>query len=337
MTQATLFLDLDGAVLRAEEKVLLTKPHIGGIILFGRNTESADQVAKLIRSIRDIRPELIISIDQEGGRVQRLKEGVTRLPPVQSVAALYSADPQKGLSAANELGYLMAAEMRMLDIDLSFAPVLDVDYGRNLVIGNRAFAMDHHSVSALSAAYIRGMKSAGMAATGKHFPGHGWANADTHLSDAVDEREFEELWATDMLPFRQAIDRGIEAMMFAHVFYPRCAEQPAGYSAFWMQDILRDRLGFKGFVFSDDLSMKAAHSAGGYAQRAKKAVNSGCQVLLCCNDRKGTIEVLSYLESIELDGVINLAPLKGAQWNVDRVRLMSAQVLAKQLMDLDNA
>ena len=333
MTEATLFLDLDGVELTPDEVELLQHPLIGGVILFGRNTQSALQVEQLVKSIRLVSPDCIISIDQEGGRVQRLKEGVTLLPPVQSLKGIYEQNRDQGLEAASQLGYLMAAEMRMLDIDLSFAPVLDIDYDRNTVIGNRAFATSFEQVAALSEAYIQGMACAGMAATGKHFPGHGWANADTHLNDAVDEREFEQLLSEDLVPFIKAIDNGMQAMMFAHVLYPSCDPSPAGYSAFWMQDVLRDKLGFKGIVFSDDLSMKAAHSAGGYAQRAEKAIRAGCQALLCCNDRVGTKEVLSHLESIRCLPLEGISTLKGKEWVVDEARLSLSRDLAKELMD----
>ncbi len=333
MAQATLFLDLDGTELSAEESALLTRPHIGGVILFGRNTQTAKQVAELIQAIRGIRPDLVISIDQEGGRVQRLKNGVTILPPVNVLSQVYSLDKAKGLSAARQMGYLMAAEMRLLDIDLSFAPVLDVNYDRNTVIGDRAFANDHLTVCALSAEYIEGMRDAGMSATAKHFPGHGWADADTHHNDAIDERTFEQLWNTDMLPFREAICNGVEGMMFAHVLYPNCASDPAGYSDYWMKEVLRERLAFTGFVFSDDLSMKAAQAAGGYKQRAEKAIAAGCQVLLCCNDRSGTIEVLNYLESLGCEDTLDLGELKGSAWQVDNTRLSEARLLVKELMD----
>ncbi|MEM5536282.1 beta-N-acetylhexosaminidase [Neptuniibacter pectenicola] len=333
MMQASLFLDLDGIELTSAESKLLQHPLIGGVILFGRNTESASQVKVLVKQIRELRPDVIISIDQEGGRVQRLKEGVTLLPPVQCVYDLFNVDKAEGARAAAQLGYLMAAEMRLLDIDLSFAPVLDVDYGRNTVIGNRAFATDYQAVTPLSEAYISGMADAGMAATGKHFPGHGWANADTHHGDAVDDRSFSQLWDTDMQPFKRAIDNGMEAMMFAHVLYPECDAAPAGYSTFWMQKILRERLGFSGIIFSDDLSMKAAHSVGGYAQRAERALQAGCQAILCCNDRTGTMEILAYLETSGCTPLPELVKLKGSDWTVEHERLASARLLAKKLMD----
>jgi len=333
MSEVTLFLDLEGTELTAEEKGLLKHPFIGGVILFARNTESAEQVAALVASMRAIREELVVSIDQEGGRVQRLKQGVTVLPPVKAISHKYAASSE-GLNAAKELGYLMAAELRELDVDLSFAPVLDVDYGRNTVIGNRAFGEDYKTVTEISTAYIDGMRSAGMSATGKHFPGHGWADADTHHADAVDGRSFDELWSTDMVPFRQAVDNDLEAMMFAHVLYPECNPSPAGFSSFWLGDILREKMGFGGVIFSDDLSMKAAHSAGSYAQRAEKAIASGCQALLCCNERQGTLEILEYLEGADEKPLQEICSLRGKEWDRDEPRLDAARVLANDLLDV---
>lgn len=332
MTEATLFLDLDGTVLTSEEEQLLTEPLIGGVILFARNTQSAEQVKQLVESIRAIRPDLIISIDQEGGRVQRLKEGVTRLPPVQSLRKLFERDSEEGLKAAENLAYLMAAEMRALDIDISYAPVLDIDYGHNEVIGDRAFSNNADDVIAISGAYIKGMSDAGMAVTGKHFPGHGWVSNDTHLEGAVDLRSFDDLWEKDLKPFRHGIEKNIEAMMLAHVSYPQCDEQPAGYSAFWLKDILKEKLGFKGIIFSDDLCMKAAHSAGSYSDRAKAALDAGCEALLCCNERAGTLEILEYMKAAGCEPLFSISRLKGRSWTPDSGRLKVAQNLASKLM-----
>jgi len=334
MDSATLFLDLDGTELTDEEVQLLRDPLIGGVILFGRNTQSAAQVADLVQSIRAVHPGSIISIDQEGGRVQRLKEGVCRLPPVQSLNKIYLDDPEKGLQAARDLGYLMAAEMRNLDIDLSFAPVLDIDYGHNDVIGNRAFSNTVDGVIALSSAYIQGMSDAGMSATGKHFPGHGWVNSDTHLEGAVDERSFETLWNADLKTFRVAIENKIEAMMLAHVVYPECDDQPAGFSGYWLRQVLVEKLGFEGVVFSDDLSMKAAQAAGSYQERVIASLAAGCQAILCCNERQGTLEILEYMHSVNCSPLDSLARLKGRAWNVDEKRLQVARLLAKRLLAL---
>lgn len=334
MSEVTLFLDLEGTELTVEERQLLKNPLIGGVILFGRNTLNAQQVARLVKDIRQVSPGIIISLDQEGGRVQRLKDGVTRLPAVKALASRYENDPEQGLSAAKKMGYLMATELRSLDIDLSFAPVLDIDYGRNSVIGDRAFACHFEAVSALSHAYIKGMRDAGMVATGKHFPGHGWANADTHLHDAIDDRTFEEIWATDLVPFRDAVENGVEAMMFAHVVYPQCDPSPAGFSRFWIDEVLRKQIGFSGVVFSDDLSMKAAQSAGSYASRADQAIASGCQALLCCNERRGTLDILAYLEAENLKPLKQLESLRGRAATVESLQLESARSLANEMLDV---
>ena len=271
------------------------RPQVAGVILFGRNTQSAEQTARLAAEIHSIRDDLIVSVDQEGGRVQRLRDGVTRLPPMAALGRLYQKDAEKAQSAAREVGYLMAAELRSLGVDLSFAPVLDLDYGRNTVIGDRAFALKSDQKVALAVAFVGGMHEAGMAATGKHFPGHGWADADTHSSDALDRRDFEEIWEQDLVPFRKLVEAGLDAVMPAHVLYPACSEQPAGFSPFWLQEVLRNRMAFKGVIFSDDLTMKAAHAVGGYAERAAWALRAGCDVLLPCNNRDGALEVTEYL------------------------------------------
>lgn len=332
MAEATLFLDLEGEALTSDEQLLLKEPLIGGVILFARNTQSAEQVKRLVQEIRAIRSDTIISIDQEGGRVQRLKEGVTLLPAVQSLKNLYKQNTQEGLNAAKELAYLMAGEMRALGIDISYAPVLDIDYGHNEVIGDRAFSDNVDEVIALSEAYISGMNDAGMAVTGKHFPGHGWVRNDTHHEGAVDTRSFDALWVTDLKPFRQGVASKIEAMMLAHVTYPECDELPAGYSNFWLDEILKKRLGYKGIIFSDDLCMKAAHSAGSYTDRAKAAIEAGCQALLCCNEREGTLAILEYMKSIGCLPLKSISNLKGREWVLDESRMNEARALAVRLL-----
>lgn len=329
MSEVSLFFDLDGVELTVDERELLKHPLIGGVILFARNTKSAEQVAQLVKQIRQINPEAILSIDQEGGRVQRLKTGVTSLPPVQ---AIHKHNCEQNV--AMELGWLMAVELGNIGIDISFAPVLDLDYGHNAIIGNRAFATDIDSVISLSSAYIKGMKQAGMAATGKHFPGHGWVKNDTHLSSAIDERSFAEIWDTDIQPFHRAISQGMEAIMLAHVNYPACDANPAGFSSFWLQEILRNRMNFKGIIFSDDLSMKAAASVGGYVQRAICAIEAGCQVLLCCNERQGVLDILNYLEHSK-NTVLSLQSLKSKyKGKLNKNRLKSARILAEKLEEI---
>lgn len=337
MGQGTLFIDIDGTVLSDDDRRLLENPHVGGVILFGRNTIESDETARLAAAVHAVRDDLIVSIDQEGGRVQRLRRGVTRLPPMASLGHVYQRDSREALGYAREVGYLMAAELRMLDIDVSFAPVLDVDYGRNDVIGDRAFALTPQQISVLAAAFVTGMSEAGMAATGKHFPGHGWVDADTHHKDARDVRSFDDIWAQDLIPFRNLLSAGLEGIMPAHVVYPACSDNPAGFSEFWLQDVLRNKLAFEGVIFSDDLSMKAAHSAGGYRQRAEMALLAGCDVLLPCNSREGALEVLAYLEEQAFAPVAALSRMRGRVFVPNAERLGQAAGLCEQLWaEVDN-
>ncbi|MCO4756937.1 MAG: beta-N-acetylhexosaminidase, partial [Oceanospirillaceae bacterium] len=262
---------------------------------------------------------------------QRLREGVTRLPPMAALGRVFQRDENEAVDSAREVGYLMAAELRLLDVDVSFAPVLDVDYGRNSVIGDRAFACDAQQISALAAAFIAGMREAGMAAAGKHFPGHGWADADTHHKDALDNRSFDEIWQQDLVPFRALIAGGMEGIMPAHVLYSGCSDMPAGFSDFWLRQVLREKLGFDGVIFSDDLSMKAAHTAGGYRQRAEAALVAGCNVLLPCNNREGALEVLAYLEEQDCAPVVSLKQMRGRQFSADVDRMRHGAELCQSL------
>lgn len=305
-----LMLDLNGLSLESEEQELIQNPQVGGIILFARNYESTDQVQQLIQQIREIRREIIIAVDQEGGRVQRFKSGVTRLPPLRQLGETYKHSPEQALQDAEELGWLMASEVTSLGVDISFAPVLDMDFGRSEVIGDRAFASDPQHIVALARAYIRGMKLAGMAATGKHFPGHGWVEADSHIAIPVDERPLAEIEQADMVPFR-ALATELAGIMPAHVIYSQVDEQPAGFSSFWIQQQLRETLGFKGVVFSDDLTMEGAKVAGGFADRAAAAIAAGCDMVLVCNHREGAIEVLDWLDKAEI--AVNQARFKALQ------------------------
>lgn len=331
MGQGTLFIDIDGIELSDADCRLLENPHVGGVILFGRNTLQAEQTARLSQSVHALRDDLVVSIDQEGGRVQRLREGVTRLPPMAALGQVFQRDQSEALDSAREVGYLMAAELRLLDVDVSFAPVLDVDYGRNGVIGDRAFACDAQQISALAAAFVVGMREAGMAATGKHFPGHGWADADTHHKDALDNRSFDDIWQQDLVPFRALVAAGMEGIMPAHVLYPACSDMPAGFSDFWLRQVLRERLGFDGVIFSDDLSMKAAHTAGGYRQRAEAALVAGCNVLLPCNNREGALEVLAYLEEQACVPVASLKRMRGQSFAADVNRMRRGAELCQSL------
>lgn len=290
-TLGPVMIDVEGHALHQTEIDRLRAPATGGVILFRRNYESPTQINQLIRSIRTTRPELLIAVDHEGGRVQRFREGFTRLP----AASVYEHQSQPEL--VEQAGWLMAAELRAVDVDFSFAPVLDVECGISQVIGDRAFSQKPDRVASLALAFAKGMRRAGMAAVGKHFPGHGGVVEDSHLALPVDTRSFEEIEARDLIPFRTLLAFGIEGIMPAHVIYEKVNAHPAGFSAFWIQEILRKRLGFRGAVFSDDLSMAGAAYAGGYTDRAHLALQAGCDMVLVCNAPGAAEEVLVALEN----------------------------------------
>lgn len=297
MPLGPVMLDLPGTELSAEDRELLRHPAVGGVILFARNYRDPPQLAALTAAIRAVRqPPLLIAVDQEGGRVQRFRSGFQRLPPAGYYASLYPQSPPAARQAAQSLGWLMAAELQAVGVDFSFAPVLDVDCGISSVIGDRAFGQQAQVVSDLSAAWMQGVRLAGMASVGKHFPGHGGVSADSHLALPRDERSFGQLWQDDLAPFRHLIGMGLEAVMPAHVVYPCVDEEmPAGFSRRWLQDILRGQLGFQGAVFSDALDMAAAAVAGDFVDRAKAALAAGCNQLLVCNNRPAALAVVDAL------------------------------------------
>lgn len=284
-----LMIDVAGLQLTDLERDRLRHPLVGGLILFARNYESPEQLAGLTAEIHALRsPPLPIAIDHEGGRVQRCREGFTRLPPMRRLGELWDRDPQAALTAAGQMAYVLAAELRACGVDLSFTPVLDLDWGRSSVIGDRSFHGDPAVVAELAGALIAGLRRAGMAACGKHFPGHGWVEADSHIALPVDPRRLEEL-APDIAPYRRL---SLDAVMPAHVIYSQVDHRPAGFSPVWMR-LLRDELGFAGVIFSDDLSMAAAGVAGGIIDRCAAAWNAGCDLLLVCNAPEAVGEVLA--------------------------------------------
>ncbi|NIB41282.1 beta-N-acetylhexosaminidase [Pseudomaricurvus alkylphenolicus] len=297
MTIGPVILDLEGTSLTEEEKDLLQHPAVGGVIIFSRNIDGYAQLQQLLASVRELRSELLLCVDQEGGRVQRCRDGFTRLPPMQVFDRLYHQDPAQALTLARDCGWLMAAEVIDIGFDLSFAPVLDVDDNFCSVIGDRAFSADAQAVAKLGAAFIEGSRTAGMAMTGKHFPGHGSVRGDSHLLLPVDDRELTEICNRDLVPFER-LSKQLDAVMPAHILFPKIdADKPVGFSAVWLQTILRQQLGFEGVVFSDDLAMAGATGVGSFAQRAELALQAGCDMVLVCNHRDGAREVLEQLPS----------------------------------------
>ena len=283
-----IIIGLSGTELAAHERDWLQHDACAGVCLFTRNFASRAQVAELSAAIRGAAPRpLLITVDQEGGRVQRFREGYSALPPLQTFETEYARDPQAALAMAEEHAWLMASEVRASGVDLSFAPVVDLSRG-NRAIGNRAFAADPQVVAEFTRAYIRGMHAVGMAATLKHFPGHGTVLEDTHFDDAADPRPLQQIRDEDLVPFVAGIDAGADAVMMAHVRYPAVAPEPAGFSSYWINDILRGDIanggmGFRGVVFSDDIGMAAANTAGGVKAKIDAHLDAGCDVVLACH------------------------------------------------------
>jgi beta-N-acetylhexosaminidase len=289
-------LDLLGTDLSAEERELLLHPQCGGVVLFTRNYVVPDQLADLCATLHALKsPPLLIAVDHEGGPVQRFRPGFTPLPPCAALGRWHAEDAAAALSLAQACGLVMAWELRRAGVDLSFAPVLDLDLGVSAVIGERAFHRQPETVTALASAYIDGMREAGMAAVGKHFPGHGSVGADSHLEIPIDPRPYDDIAGRDLIPFARLARGALDGIMPAHVVYPAVDQRPAGFSPLWLKRVLRGALGFEGVVVSDDLSMAGAAGAGGYPERAAAALEAGCDVLLVCNNPSGAAQVLAAL------------------------------------------
>ena len=299
MTLGPLMVDLKGPSMAPEEREILRHPLVGGVILFTRNYVDPEQLTALVAAIHHVRtPPLIVAVDQEGGRVQRFRNGFSPLPAVRRIGQAYDLNVRQGLDLARHLGWLMAAELRSHGVDISFAPCVDLDYGVSEVIGDRAFHARADAVSQLAVAYVHGMRQAGMAATAKHFPGHGAVVADSHHSLPVDRRDLPDL-EEDLTPYRRLIANGLPAVMAAHVVFPAVDPAPASLSARWIRDVLRGEMRFHGVVFSDDLSMGGASAAAGdVVSRARQALSAGCDMLPVCNNRP-SVEAL--LERLNVD------------------------------------
>ncbi len=313
MSLGPVMLDVVGTELSADDIRRLQHPLVGGVILFKRNYISNAQLKALTASIHAVRqPPLLIAVDHEGGRVQRFRDGFTKIPPMREFGKIWDSNPKKAKELATDAGWILAAELRAHGVDFSFTPVLDMDYGDSLVIGDRAFHLNPQAISDLAFALMQGLKKGGMPAVGKHFPGHGFVVADSHVSMPVDEREFDDIAQHDMQPFRMLIDDGIQAIMPAHVIYQKVDDKPAGFSARWLQKILRERLGFNGVIFSDDLSMEAATAGGNVTTRVFAALNAGCDMVLLCNQPEMADELLANLQwTISAQSISRLARMHG--------------------------
>ncbi|WAG77158.1 beta-N-acetylhexosaminidase [Metapseudomonas furukawaii] len=331
--QGSLMLDIGGTWLTAEDRQILRQPEVAGLIIFARNIESPRQVRELCASIRAVRPDLILAVDQEGGRVQRLRQGFLRLPAMRALA-----DNDNAEQLSEQCGWLMATEVLAAGLDISFAPVLDLDHQRSAVVGSRAFEGDPERAARLAGAFIRGLRGAGMAATGKHFPGHGWAEADSHVAIPVDERELDEIRRSDLVPFAR-LAAELDGVMPAHVVYPKVDDQPAGFSRRWLQDILRAELKFSGVIFSDDLSMAGAHVVGDAAERIEAALTAGCDMGLVCNDRASAELALERLQRLGAKPPASLARMRrrafpGTEYRQDPRWLRAVAALREaQLID----
>jgi beta-N-acetylhexosaminidase len=295
MNKASIMLDIEGFSLSIEDRALIKSKHVGGIILFSRNFESREQLIDLCFEIKSIKPEILIATDQEGGRVQRFKEGFSIIPSMQRLGDLVAHDLEGGLSLCRRVGWLMASEMIATGIDISFAPVLDLDKDTSSVIGDRSFSEQIDIVISSAKAFIFGMAEAGMASTGKHFPGHGGIEEDSHLVTPIDNRSLSDLESNDLIPYRELVEV-LDGVMTAHITFPKIDASVVSFSSEWIQTVLRENLNFQGMVFSDDLTMKGADTAGNYTNKAKLSVNAGCDMILICNDRDGAKEILKFFE-----------------------------------------
>ena len=308
-----LMIDIEGAALSSHDIELIENPHVGGLILFERNFVSKNQLIDLCAQIKSVKKNILVSIDQEGGRVQRLRQEFTNLPSMQTLGDI--ADKTKNYSLLNDVGWLMASELIATGIDISFAPVIDVDRQTSSIIGCRSFSEMPEKVSQFAHEFINGMNKAGMQATGKHFPGHGSIEEDSHLTLPIDNRSLAQLMGHDLIPYFDLKD-ALSAIMCAHILFPKIDKTNAGFSPYWIQEILKKKIGFKGVIFSDDLSMKGA-SGFSYADRVRISLDAGCDMVLICNNREGAIEAIKYMENNNITtsgSIASMMPKKKLSW-----------------------
>ena len=309
--QARAIIDIAGTGPTAQEAKRLLHPCVAGVIFFSRNFENPKQLNAMVAELETLRPSLLFCVDHEGGRVQRFRQGFTRIPSMGSIGTLWDKDQAAALSAAAAAGFVIAAELSAYRIDFSFAPVLDLDYGRSAVIGDRAFHRDPDAVGRLAAAFVAGLRDGGMPSVGKHFPGHGHVIADSHLAVPVDARPVDEIIRDDLLPYRAAIAAGLHGIMPAHVVYEQADHQAAGFSRFWLNTVLRGQLGYDGVIFSDDLSMVGASAAGNVSARASCALAAGCDVVLLCNSPSEQDELLETLKEAPCSSHRTIESMRG--------------------------
>ncbi len=326
MSMGPVMLDIDGLALSPADRDLLREPAVGGVILFARNFESAEQIAALVAEIRALRsPPVLIAVDHEGGRVQRFRDGFTDMPPMRHIGREYDQDSESGLEIARQAGWIIASELRSVGVDLCFAPCVDLDWGVSEIIGDRSFHREPDAVGELAGAFARGLRSAGMVAVAKHFPGHGAVVADSHLKLPVDRREYGSI-LDDMRPYERLIRTGVIAgVMLAHIVYQEIDSQPAGFSNYWTQRELRSRLGFGGAVFCDDLGMQATRDFGTMPERARLALDAGCDMILVCNDRDAAQQAVVALKDYSNPlSLVRLARLHGTG-NPQRESLLESE------------
>lgn len=316
-------LDVVGIELTQEDRERLMHPLAGGVILFSRNYDSPEQLACLTTDIHALRsPPLIVAVDHEGGRVQRFRKGFTAIPPMRELGKAWDQNRPQARHLAHDVGFILAAELRAHGIDLSFTPVLDVDYGNSSVIGDRALHSDPQAIVELGRALVQGLREGGMNAVGKHFPGHGHVSADSHRELPIDDRPYSVIEGSDLVPFRRLIESGIGGIMPAHVIYPQVDRWPAGFSQAWLRNILRGQLGFDGIVFSDDLNMQGASVAGDIVERAAVALAAGCDMILACNSATAADELLDRLDyAMPAVSLARLARMHGRQRAENMIKL----------------
>jgi beta-N-acetylhexosaminidase len=338
MSLGPIMLDIEGTQLTIDDKRRLQHPLTGGVILFTRNYLSLRQLTELTTEIHSLRtPSLLIAVDHEGGRIQRFRKDFTRLPAMRELGIIWDEHPVRARHLAQLTGYVLAAELRACGVDLSFTPVLDIDHGQSSIIGNRAFHRKPQAIGGLAHSLMLGLKQGGMVAIGKHFPGHGYIQADSHIEIPVDKRTYADIEMDDLIPFRQMIDFGLTSIMPAHIIYPKVDSQPAGFSKVWLQEVLRTELGFDGCIFSDDLSMEGAAVAGDVVQRAEVAFNAGCDMVLVCNNPHAADKLLAELQwDISAISLARLARMRGRSHADSVAKLHESAHFIKSMKEVGN-